>query len=131
MIRRPPRSTRTDTLLPDTTLFRSRQRLQPVERPDLEIGLDAEREVAGLGDQVGDAVDIELPGAVCPHREPAVVGEAEARQPGQPERRVEFRSEEHTSELPSLMRISYAVFCSKKKSNINTQITKIRALKQP
>src|SRR3546814_7437556 len=109
-----------------------RQRLQPVERPDLEIGLDAEREVAGLGDQVGDAVDIELPGAVCPHREPVVVGEAEARQPGQPERRVEFlhprrrgiavRSEEHTSELQSLMRISYAVFCLKKKNKSKTKV---------
>src|SRR3546814_1921017 len=85
MIRRPPRSTRTDTLFPYTTLFRSRC-------PVAEIG-------GGAGD-----------GARC--RDSAKqrqdqVGDALAN---------EFRSEEHTSELQSLMRISYAVFCLKKKN---------------
>src|SRR3546814_20716643 len=83
MIRRPPRSTRTDTLFPYTTLFRS----QGGTRPGHHLG--------------GQAV---LRG----HRR------RERAQPGaQPPRDV--RSEEHTSELQSLMRISYAVFCLKKK----------------
>src|SRR3546814_7056392 len=104
MIRRPPRSTRTDTLFPYTTLFRSREQLfQPVGR-------------------LGPAND------VADRREE---GEIEARgQPRDPRalrgdhrvhvaRRI-FRSEEHTSELQSLMRISYAVFCLKKKINTIT-----------
>src|SRR3546814_1898618 len=80
MIRRPPRSTRTDTLFPYTTLFRS---------PRMGIGADEAGREAGL--------------AVC-------------RGPARPvELRLDCRSEEHTSELQSLMRISYAVFCLKKK----------------
>src|SRR3546814_11182026 len=79
MIRRPPRSTRTDTLFPYTTLFRSLCRAVRRARPP------------GAGCRAGGA--------------PAVRGTAEAR------------SEEHTSELQSLMRISYAVFCLKKKNN--------------
>src|SRR3546814_14431640 len=94
MIRRPPRSTRTDTLFPYTTLFRSdrghRARTvasRPVERTDeRRLGLFC--------------------GAALPARREAY----RAAEPG--------RSEEHTSELQSLMRISYAVFCLKKK-NIN------------
>src|SRR3546814_5495479 len=79
MIRRPPRSTRTDTLFPYTTLFRSHL-------------------VAGLfGHRQAFATDQGL------------VSVALAFQ--------HFRSEEHTSELQSLMRISYAVFCLKKKKN--------------
>src|SRR3546814_6332787 len=84
MIRRPPRSTRTDTLFPSTTLFRSRRAV-------------AQR--AGRGhrlQQVGAA-----------DRGLAVDGDA-------------HRSEEHTSELQSLMRISYAVFCLKKKKKHNS-----------
>src|SRR3546814_1290789 len=87
MIRRPPRSTRTDTLFPYTTLFRSRPQSRspprPVERP-------------------GRAVALPLAG-----RPPRLKG-ARRR-----------RSEEHTSELQSLMRISYAVFCLKKKKRID------------
>src|SRR3546814_7856696 len=99
MIRRPPRSTRTDTLFPYTTLFRS-DRDRRVVRPARE----AEREVAGLAG-LGDG-------------ERYLVLEREAR------RQIELpavpieRSEEHTSELQSLMRISYAVFCLKKKKKI-------------
>src|SRR3546814_4694697 len=87
MIRRPPRSTRTDTLVPYTTLFRS-DALRP-----LLFGA-----LLGLRRDFGKLLD-QLP---C-------VGVATAT--GQ----VEPRSEEHTSELQSLMRISYAVFCLKKK----------------
>src|SRR3546814_4673230 len=83
MIRRPPRSTRTDTLFPYTTLFRS------PDQPDA-MGIAQLRQ-----GQRGDA------GAVQPVRQDS---DADAG-----------RSEEHTSELQSLMRISYAVFCLKKK----------------
>src|SRR3546814_4174687 len=82
MIRRPPRSTRTDTLFPYTTLFRS-EGVAAGEQCDGAAGRD---EVEALGD--------------------AVVVQRQA---------VGVRSEEHTSELQSLMRISYAVFCLKKK----------------
>src|SRR3546814_7523413 len=94
MRRRPPRSTRTDTLFPYTTLFRSGGRGQPV----------APRQARAPG------------GQACPL--------AAAAQPDEPERQRAGaagrgaggqRSEEHTSELQSLMRISYAVFCLKKK----------------
>src|SRR3546814_3406077 len=91
MIRRPPRSTRTDTLFPYTTLFRSLLGvllavLERVERRPQEVLHDG-----GV-----------LVGELRVHRE-----------------RTERRSEEHTSELQSLMRISYAVFCLKKKKNNN------------
>src|SRR3546814_20736686 len=79
MIRRPPRSTRTDTLFPYTTLFRS---VEPTV-PALEY---IAQQLAFIGSRVG--ITIEGPMK---------------------------RSEEHTSELQSLMRISYAVFCLKKK----------------
>src|SRR3546814_4979779 len=94
MIRRPPRSTRTDTLFPYTTLFRSGaashgcrvRRRQPATR------------------------------ARFPYRAPAPrryrAGAASSRREGP------TRSEEHTSELQSLMRISYAVFCLKKKNKV-------------
>src|SRR3546814_8587853 len=88
MIRRPPRSTRTDTLFPYTTLFRSEvmgQSLSPyAAKPAFGTGVPVEqrRVASGAGG----------------------------------------RSEEHTSELQSLMRISYAVFClKKKKTNQNNQ----------
>src|SRR3546814_2978052 len=92
MIRRPPRSTRTDTLFPYTTLFRSGV-----------VGDDRH----GLADQPLDIAQIG-----------ALLGVAEGdRHPGRAgaRRAADARSEEHTSELQSLMRISYAVFCLKKK----------------
>src|SRR3546814_15975253 len=112
MIRRPPRSTRTDTLFPYTTLFRSAHRqtrndglhileLLDVELLQLLIGnrvhrlrnvLQAFRLAAGRDDDLRDADISRL-----------IAGAS--------------RSEEHTSELQSLMRISYAVFCLKKKNN--------------
>src|SRR3546814_9701774 len=99
MIRRPPRSTRTDTLFPYTTLFRSaaERRVQPVGKaaePRFEA-VQALRE-AIVGDDRGN------------RRKQADRGREQRL--GDPR-----RSEEHTSELQSLMRISYAVFCLKKK----------------
>src|SRR3546814_1954266 len=93
MIRRPPRSTRTDTLFPYTTLFRS-----PQDRPG------ALRRAAPL---------LRWPGA---RRGRRGAGQAPARRRSGAAG-VGGRSEEHTSELQSLMRISYAVFCLKKKKN--------------
>src|SRR3546814_7584415 len=88
MIRRPPRSTRTDTLFPYTTLFRSLIRAAFGLR-----GVEQRGHVrAGARDQDGDA---------------------RFRHDAFPS--IRPRSEEHTSELQSLMRISYAVFCLKKK----------------
>src|SRR3546814_15784020 len=84
MIRRPPRSTRTDTLFPYTTLFRS---VMAGELPDLPAFL-----------QIPQAHQL-----VTAARE-----------------RIAPRSEEHTSELQSLMRISYAVFCLKKKKQADS-----------
>src|SRR3546814_1035003 len=91
MIRRPPRSTRTDTLFPYTTLFRSLAPLGLLVRRVAEEGA-RRRELAEL---------------VAHH----VLG----HQDRQELLAVVNRSEEHTSELQSLMRISYAVFCLKKK----------------
>src|SRR3546814_5704213 len=101
MVLRPPRSTRTDTLFPYTTLFRS-------VRP---------RPAAALAPRGGPEDDL-LPRAAAGHPRPRPhTGRPQGR-PGRvrrgcgPEPR---RSEEHTSELQSLLRISYAVFCLKKK----------------
>src|SRR3546814_5771095 len=101
MIRRPPRSTRTDTLFPYTTLFRSLPgRVLLLLPHEAEILLRRVRilgvvEHHGLGEQMqlGRLAD-----------RPLRHGDM-----------VDVRSEEHTSELQSLMRISYAVFCLKKK----------------
>src|SRR3546814_3395661 len=104
MRRPPPISTRTDTLFPYTTLFRSRRpRAQP-----LVSGRPRHRRTQGQ--LRGPARGEPLFGAGLPP-------------PPQPPRLVSARSEEHTSELQSLMRISYAVFCLKKKKNIYFQQT--------
>src|SRR3546814_7998423 len=92
MILRPPRSTRTDTLFPYTTLFRS----CPFPRRRGPRHRQARR-----------------PSRRCAARR--------QHQPRKPSRPPEIRSEEHTSELQSLMRISYAVFCLKKKKNTNAK----------
>src|SRR3546814_3966593 len=94
MIRRPPRSTRTDTLFPYTTLFRS-------------VGAAVEQVVALVAvEQVVPGIARQRIAAVEQHRH-AVTQHID-------------RSEEHTSELQSLMRISYAVFCLKKKNKNST-----------
>src|SRR3546814_6916524 len=118
MLRRPPRSTRTDTLFPYTTLVRSPYRTPagraaadplrvpagrrpPLRRREPRHHRPAQRHVPRRLRAQVDALRVRLPPAVL-HRQPA----AEVRG---------MRSEEHTSELQSLMRNSYAVFCLKKK----------------
>src|SRR3546814_19298983 len=95
MIRRPPRSTRTDTLFPYTALFRSR-------RP-------GRRQRTGRGGRPP------APGGEGPPRAAVV-------RRGRPPPCRRRRSEEHTSELQSLMRISYAVFCLKKKKYTDVKL---------
>src|SRR3546814_7933462 len=88
MIRRPPRSTRTDTLFPYTTLFRSLVLCVVAEACGRHFALQCQR-IFGVGHRLTSTNQCF----------------------------VQSRSEEHTSELQSLMRISYAVFCLKKKKN--------------
>src|SRR3546814_4721435 len=115
MIRVTPRSTRTDTLFPYTTLVRSLvalaaclalvARLGPVVRAGQEV-------VRRRGQPA------EIAAAVHHHHRPAAIG----RIVGAEAELAAGRSEEHTSELQSLMRISYAVFClQKKNTNINRE----------
>src|SRR3546814_3118329 len=99
MIRRPPRSTRTDTLFPYTTLFRS---LRKKAGPRIKSGVTLEQ--------------CQLL-AISFHHQQATPITAKAPATAPP-----IRSEEHTSELQSLMRISYAVFCLKKNKNITNTI---------
>src|SRR3546814_4948174 len=99
MIRRPPRSTRTDTLFPYTTLFRSDLTGRP---QDCDLADHLPR--GGLGGPEGKT-DV-IAGKVA----------GEQQVPLRIEAVEHLRSEEHTSELQSLMRISYAVFCLKKKN---------------
>src|SRR3546814_2682306 len=110
MIRRPPRSTRTDTLFPYTTLFRSAAR--PNRRTHRKMPWDGK--VSAKTDRAGGAPLRPAPPRACfpARRRDNGGGSGEIRR-----RRAE-RSEEHTSELQSLMRISYAVFCLKKKNTI-------------
>src|SRR3546814_1754032 len=108
MIRQPPRSTRTDTLFPYTTLFRSALAFVAVGQ---EQGEPAEPVPLGLAGRQ-ELVDHHL----------RAVGEiTELGFPDVQGHRVGGRSEEHTSELQSLMRISYAVFCLKKKKYEHTK----------
>src|SRR3546814_2835474 len=121
MIRRPPGSTRTDTLFPYTTLFRS--------GVDRRLHRRALRPLAAAGgDGVGDRADRRgaVPGAAVQggRGEPGRAGRAGRVALGAGRssavRGGADRSEEHTSELQSLMRISYAVFCLKKKKKTYT-----------
>src|SRR3546814_1057456 len=91
MIRRPPRSTRTDTLFPYTTLFRSLSVSACASFPTSGPGAVADKTL--MDEKIGGTVTL--------------------------------RSEEHTSELQSLMRISYAVFCLKKKKRKKTNTQQI------
>src|SRR3546814_6556734 len=154
MIRRPPRSTRTDTLFPYTTLFRSlpgARALMADGVTTLEVksgyglDLDNERKMLRVARQVGDELGIQVRATFLGAHAlpPEFAGNADGyidavvdwlprlHAEGLVEavdafcerigftlaqtRRVFERSEEHTSELQSLMRISYAVFCLKKK----------------
>src|SRR3546814_1578284 len=109
MLRRPPRSTRTDTLFPYTTLFRS----QPAEHHRDDGGRD--REAQGVAVRLDRCHEQPVAAAPLPQCPPA----REAPTAGGAERALDEhgRSEEHTSELQSLMRISYAVFCLNKKKS--------------
>src|SRR3546814_6380510 len=106
MIRRPPRSTRTDTLFPYTTLFRSVGQERPCARLS-PYGSARCQDRSGRGGVwaarrvLRTSLRFRLS---CPERK----------------RCDDTRSEEHTSELQSLMRISYAVFCMKKKKKLKT-----------
>src|SRR3546814_4186709 len=105
MLRRPPRSTRTDTRFPDTTLFRSR--LDPFARRVIGRSDHRRREnrETMVRVRIGElVVEIGARSGVATH----IAHE-------EPTHEIS-RSEEHTSELQSLMRISYAVFCLKKKT---------------
>src|SRR3546814_5577583 len=132
MIRRPPRSTRTDTLFPYTTLFRSRHhilRRQLVDHGDdaaLGGGPGAVGRLGGQRDDlvVGEAAVATDEGVLAELVDgTAAVGAAQDRDLPHPltdgPLAQEARSEEHTSELQSLMRISYAVFCLKKQQQHN------------
>src|SRR3546814_3738850 len=128
MIRRPPRSTRTDTLFPYTTLFRSIADITNASRVILGDGLPGEHatdDCAALASdqekenrlalrlqffrlQAGGLDDV---GIKCARQAAIRVAD---------DQKMRLRSEEHTSELQSLMRISYAVFCLKKKTKTYT-----------
>src|SRR3546814_9660452 len=113
MIRRPPRSTRTDTLFPYTTLFRSdldRHRSLVVVGSGKRLrllGRDRRVLLDQLGHLATERLDAERQRRDVEQQHVLAI----ARQHG-----ALHRSEEHTSELQSLMRISYAVFCLKKKT---------------
>src|SRR3546814_6500582 len=92
MRRRPPRSTRTDTLFPYTTLFRSGSPPRRGRRRHIQKAFKDE----------GELLEAEKERLTC----------------------ADFRSEEHTSELQSLMRISYAVFCLKKQDHLIINVTR-------
>src|SRR3546814_8619209 len=100
MIRRPPRSTRTDTLFPYTTLFRSSIGAERRSR--------AWRMAMGTPTRAQIAPSVSIVNIARQIYEPDLSGSRQSA-------RSADRSEEHTSELQSLMRISYAVFCLKKK----------------
>src|SRR3546814_1547012 len=109
MIRRPPRSTRTDTLFPYTTLFRSDNAAHSFQtRPHLQPRRLAVPD-PGQRRRDGPALLRSPPAHLCATRS-ATGRHWRAPGPG--------RSEEHTSELQSLMRISYAVFCLKIKMHL-------------
>src|SRR3546814_9909912 len=127
MTRRPPRSTRTDTLFPCTTLFRS----APVfgrspDDPDILAFVDLmrgramrhllhpEQPVPDRSEMIADAARLSLKRAQSDGQN----YNATTLQGG-----LQMRSEEHTSELQSLMRISYAVFCLKKTTKAGTKAT--------
>src|SRR3546814_1926369 len=120
MIRRPPRSTRTDTLFPYTTRFRS--------LPSFSVTMAGDGFVTPLlAMTAGSAANFlalisdpqpDPQGSRRPQVDrPALVARDDAR----PRHILAARSEEHTSELQSLMRISYAVFCLKKKKQKHTK----------
>src|SRR3546814_2179829 len=114
MIRRPPESTRTDTRFPYTTPFRSSPAWTTYISVD-DADATAKAVVRAGGSVVAEPFDVPGAGrmAILADTEGAAFSVWQAREHG--------RSEEHTSELQSLMRISYAVFCLKKKNKSQTK----------
>src|SRR3546814_7962485 len=110
MIQRPPRSTRTDTLFPYTTLFRSAYGGQ-----EETASIATLHRAVELGVNFFDTAEV-----YGPYENEEIVGRA-LREVRDQVVIATKRSEEHTSELQSLMRISYAVFCLKKKKKYNTE----------
>src|SRR3546814_9255880 len=131
MIRRPPRSTRTDTLVPYTTLFRSRWNGRRPPRLGL-ISMNFPRQIIARAAQQSVDRHLQMRGAIgVPDRIEHAQSLAHQDQRisalhpriatiALPNFAAQHRSEEHTSELQSLMRISYAVFCLKKNTNKHT-----------
>src|SRR3546814_6465409 len=116
MIRRPPRSTRTDTLFPYTTLFRSCTngvRSRPEDRRFLRAAVEAPPTSSSVIFS-HHLLQIRTSGAIA-------AGTTHPTSHGRQSLVRRGRSEEHTSELPSLMRTSYAVFCLKKKKKTYKQ----------
>src|SRR3546814_1560155 len=120
MIRRPPRSTPTDTLCPYTTLFRSAAR-KAIQQAAARVALGE--------DPAWDKIEARQAGTVGELMDRYLEDYCRLELPRNSVRTIEqsvfhikhcWRSEEHTSELQSLMRISYAVFCLKKKITKNT-----------
>src|SRR3546814_2026859 len=121
MFRRPPRPTRTDPPVPSPTLFRSQE--------DVRLHHDTGTKRAGRSGRAGGMSrtpdgrlsDLHSRGQVAPEGatgesiRPRLDRKTSGRKPG-----LRLRSEEHTSEIQSLMRISYAVFCLKKKKTTKT-----------
>src|SRR3546814_9098643 len=111
MIRRPPRSTRTDTLFPYTTLFRSLHQVSQVS-------------VFHLVERGKTLKELQRSLDVLQHRGFPCLGKGVRFFHNHGAVFFELRSEEHTSELQSLMRTSYAVFCLKKKHKLYNNYTK-------
>src|SRR3546814_7555040 len=127
MLRRPPRSTRTDTLVPYTTLFRSGTHNRSLVLQTLYSGgamsrADLSRETGLTRVTISDLIAALIAEGYVTEK-----GMRESTRPGKPAMLVDLdRSEEHTSELQSLMRISYAVFCLKKKKQVTHEHSSTR-----
>src|SRR3546814_10192267 len=117
MIRRPPRSTRTDTLFPYTTLFRSQVRYR------IDVRILARHQSAAIILKLGYPSPFAAPRSEGHGR--SISDESDVELASQHRLHLRRRSEEHTSELQSLMRISSAVFCLTKKTqdDIHSQNT--------
>src|SRR3546814_6038460 len=117
MRRLPPRATRTDTLLPYTTLFRSQGDVYGRGGPQaIKVaidGLQQRRQTRAIG-----ACQLSLRGFERNHGIGDVAAQLQLL-PSDSDQVIDVRSEEHTSELQSIMRSSYAVFCLKKKTQKN------------
>src|SRR3546814_1303077 len=115
MIRRPPRSTRTDTLFPYTTLFRSPQVATNSGAVEAKVAVPDANEFKAMAPDPDLVAFAGQDGALYYTDAQRLSNQSRIVQDFQ-----QARSEEHTSELQSLMRISYAVFCLKKKKKYTT-----------